>query len=112
MKVAIGAVLCLAVITGCATSSGPVPFGKDSYIITVSKGTGWGKGLSDAAKEAGTHCASMGKEFVFRSTTQDGTPGFSVVHTNLIYSCVDKGDPEYQRPNIGTLPNTNINIDR
>jgi|GEM_PF-2688694 hypothetical protein len=113
MRVVIGTALCLAVITGCATSSGPVPFGKDTYMISISENVSGAKGVSRAAKEANTHCASMGKEFIFRTTTQSGGgPGFGTLHTNLVYSCVFKDDPEYTRPNMGNLPNTNININR
>jgi putative hemolysin len=95
------AALCLAVttiLTGCSTSYGPVPYGKDSYIVRASD---WGNG-SDAIKEANTHCASMGKVMMPRTFFQG----------RLIFSCVDKDDPEYRRPNMGNLPNTNININR
>ena len=95
---------------GCITSSGPVPFGKDSYMISIDARGGQGHVLSDAIKEANAHCASLGKEFVPRNTSQSGVPGWTTVNAQLIYSCVDKNDPEYTRPNMEKVPNTVIKV--
>jgi len=85
------------ILLGCSTSSGPVPFGKDSYMITVARG----KGLSYAAKEASAHCASMGKEFIPRNTSNTFQGGFQGFTATLIYSCVDK--EEMPRQKIATM---------
>ena len=55
--------LCL-LLAGCVSSSGPMPFGKDSYMITTSAGGSFnnpGAAFQGAVKEANEHCASIGK---------------------------------------------------
>jgi hypothetical protein len=114
MKVNLLLLVCLFAVTisGCVSSSGPMPFGKDSYMISTSARGGLdnpGSATQGAIKEANAHCASMGKVLMPRNTTQTGTPGWPG-GAQLIYSCISENDPEYQRPNWEKSPDTVIRV--
>jgi len=97
--VAVGKALCL---TGCENTSDVVPAGKDSYLVSgsVHGGTLGGKSLVDATKKANDYCAKEGKVMIIRNTTTGGSAIWANETSNLIFSCVAKDDPEYQRPNL------------
>ena len=101
--------LCL-LLCSCVSSSGPMFFGKESYMITTSAGGSFnnpGAAMQRAIKEANEHCAQMDKVLVPRNTQTTGTPGWPG-GAQLIYSCVHENDLENQRPNMRKEPEVTI----
>ena len=101
--------LCL-LLAGCVSSSGPMPFGKDSYMITTSAGGSFnnpGAAFQGAVKEANEHCASFSEIMIPRNTETTGHPGLPG-GAKFIYSCVDNNVPENQRPNMRKEPDVTI----
>lgn len=112
IKILLVAIVCM-VLAGCVSSSGPMPFGKDSYMITISAVGSFnnpGVAMQEAIKEANAHCASLGKVAWPRNAQQTGTPGWPG-GAQFIYSCIDEKDPEYQRPQWQKEPDTKIIIE-
>ena len=106
---------CLFCVTrwSCVSSSGPMPFGKDSFIITTSAGGSFnnsGAALQGAIKDANAHCASIGEVMIPRNTSTSGVPGFPG-GAQFIYSCVNENDLEYQRPQMQKEPDTKVIIE-
>ncbi len=88
-------------LAGCA-SSGPVPIGKDTYMITKQSSTGFHSGASvkaDLYREAGEFCAKTGLEFQpVGENAKDGVPGFRFANAEVVFRCLASGDPEVTRP--------------
>jgi len=71
------ALLLTILLTGCATQSGVLPEGQDSYLLIMSSGYGLASSADlkiDAHKEASAFCAKLGKqpETVYENTSQSG----------------------------------------
>ena len=104
--------LCI-LLCSCVSSSGPMPFGKDSYMITTSAGGSFnnpGAALQGAIKEANEHCASLGKVMAPRNTQTTGHPGLPG-GAQFIYSCIDENDAENQRPRMEKEADTKVIIE-
>jgi hypothetical protein len=104
-----------AVLTAaCVSNSEIVPAGKDSYLVTGAANGGMesGKSMIAATKAANQYCGKMNKVMIIRRTDTGGSAGFGGEHSNLIFSCVDENDPEYQRPNLRKDPTTVIEDQR
>ncbi|WP_213269144.1 hypothetical protein [Hyphomonas sp.] len=90
---------------GCASSTGVLPIGKDTYTITTdahfTRG-GAGAAKSRAILEANEYCSSQGLNFVF-ITSSGGSYGEYLTH-DLTFRCVPEGDLEDVRPDIETVP--------
>jgi hypothetical protein len=103
--------ICALIVTGCAaTTSEIVPAGKDSYLVTGSvAGTRSGEGVA-ALKAANAYCEKLGKHMQIRREET----GYSLDYRamNLIFSCLDANDPEYQRPDLRRDPTTIIEDQR
>jgi hypothetical protein len=88
-------------LTGCA-SSGPVPMGKDTFLITKQSSTGFhsaGSVKADIYREANEYCAGQGKQFQPVSDRgTDGQPGRSFANAEVTFRCLSAGDPELSRP--------------
>lgn len=95
------AVMGLGLCAACATSTGALPIGKDTYQITAEIDQGYG-GLvqvqEKAVSEANAHCDELGREFVFMNST-NANYGTLITH-QLVFRCVPAGDPEDVRPEI------------
>lgn len=98
----------VVITAGCVTTSEIVPAGKDSYMVagTGVGGLGQGKDGIAALKAANSYCAKMGK--FMQILRKDGESNFNATSTNLIFSCLNENDPEYQRPDLHRDPNTVI----
>ena len=93
----------IGLISGCATTSDIVPYGKDTYML--SAGDIWGGYSSGtlqvkAAQRANEYCQSIGKVFVVRNTGTAGVQGWTSTSSTLVFSCVDEKDAEKTRPNL------------
>ena len=102
--------LAVGSFAACVSTSEVVPMGKDSYMISVDDSLTWNKGNSaiTASKAANAYCERMGKHMIVRRMDTSGTPGWTTLSANFIFSCVTEDDPEYQRPNLKKDPNTVI----
>ena len=93
---------------GCA-SSGPVPMGQDTFMITKQSSTGFHSGASvkaDIYREAGEHCMKIGKQLQPVSDRQvDGMPGRSFANAEIVFRCLSQTDAELSRPTIKQVPN-------
>lgn len=99
----------------CVSMSDIVPVGKDTYMISGSSrafAAGGGTLRADLLKEAGKYCASQNKVLIMtNSTAKDMVFGQSAAHSDVIFRCLDKNDPEFQRPDIDNVyPKTRIEI--
>ena len=82
----------LALLSACASSSGVVPIGDDSFMISRSeKGfdTTGSTVKADAYKEANYFCQKMGKDLdVLNSTSKDMVPFRSDAQAEIQFTCV------------------------
>jgi hypothetical protein len=112
MKNPLGCLLvCSLAIALCGCSTGVVPMGKDTYMIS-RKGTGWathGEMKAKCYRDANKFCAKRGLEMVPVSTTgKDGTPGFLPATCELTFRAVPPNDPENVRPIIQKVPDITV----
>lgn len=107
------AVLIAFALTGCA-SSGPVPIGKDTYMIT--KQSAGGAFVSSGAikveviREAQAFCGSTGKVFQIVNTQEQGAFPGRLPSAEVQFMCLNEGDQEVQRPKLSKAPDTVIEI--
>jgi hypothetical protein len=98
-------------LIACA-SSGPVPMGKETFMITKQSSTGFHSGGSvkaDIYKEANEYCLQRGLQFQpVRDNSKDGVPGYAFANAELVFRCLTEGDKEINRPNMMPLPNVII----
>ena len=99
-KVLIPGVLAfLFILPGCVTSSGVVPFGKDTYMIEANGH--WAapseRPLIYAIKKATVYCAKKGKEFMPYHENENPAIGLQPASGQLIFRCLSKTDPDYGR---------------
>ncbi len=101
----------LVFLVGCA-SSGPIPIGQDTFMITKQSTTGFHSGASVKAeiyREANEYCLRVGKQLQPVSTGQiDGVPGRSFASAELSFRCLSQSDSELNRPTLKPVPNVVI----
>jgi hypothetical protein len=106
--------LSILILTACASSSGVVPIGKDTYMISrTQKGFSGssGKVKAEAFKEANQFCESQGKKLQIVSTSQKDMVLFtSDPSAEIQFMCLDAQDPELKRPKLEKEPDTVIEI--
>lgn len=74
---AIAIALTLGAIAGCASHTGVVETGKDTFMIAKQQATGFpglGNMKAEIIAEGVAHCRSLGKEFVLMSATETHPP--------------------------------------
>jgi hypothetical protein len=106
MKIIFG-VAALSLLAGCATSTGPVAMGKDTYMIAIG-----GKSLASggelkakAYREAGAFCGKQGKVVMpINSSQRDMSYGQDPT-AEIQFMCLKDGDPDLQRPVMHTTQN-------
>ncbi len=98
---------------GCA-SSGVIPVGQDTFMITKQSSTGFHSASSVKAEifsEANTYCSGQGKSLQPVSDQGvDGVPGRSYANAELIFRCLLAGDSGLSRPT--RTPVANVRIDQ
>lgn len=94
--------LILVVLLAGCTSSGPVPMGKDTFMITKQSPTGFHSGGSvkaDIFREANEYCVSQGLQFQpISNKSKDGIVGFAFANAEVTFRCLADGDSEIKRP--------------
>lgn len=106
--------LVLALLTGCATSTGVVPIGQDTFMISGSgKSPGGYSGSEVKAasyREASQYCTSLGKKLQVVNTRQNDQ-SFGVNATaELTFMCLDATDAELSRPKLRNEANQVIEV--
>lgn len=86
--------LMAVLLTGCATYSGVIPDGKESYIVIASGGHGFassGELKIDAYKEANAYCVKLDKqlETISVKTTEAGILS-EYAEAELRFRCIAK----------------------
>lgn len=103
-------------LAGCsATSTGIVPMGRDTYMISKEQGSGFpglGTMKGEIITEAVQYCRKQGKEFQIISTKETQPPYIlgNYPRSEIEFMCLNAGDKEFQRPKLQTVPNTIIQV--
>jgi hypothetical protein len=102
----------LLVLTGCA-SSGPVPIGQDTYLITKQSAGGLfvspGTIKVEILREATAFCTSQHKLFQIINTSELGAiPAVRMPSAEVQFMCLNADDPQLQRPRMEKVPDTVI----
>jgi hypothetical protein len=102
-------------LAGCASNSGVVPIGKDTYLISRQAATGFsgsGNLKADAFREANQYCESQKRSLQVVST-QEAQPPFILGNfpkVEIQFMCLDEKDAEPARPKLQKAPDTVIEI--
>lgn len=92
-------------LAGCASNSGIIPMGTDTYMVTRQAATGFsGSGTlkAEAFKEANAHCNSQGKALQVVSTNEAQPPFVfgNYPKAEVQFMCLRGGDAELGRPKL------------
>ena len=111
-------------ILGCASNSGVVPIGEDTFMVSRQAATGFsGSGTlkADAIKEATQYCVERGKSLQVISTYEAEPPYIlaNFPKAEIQFMCLTEGDAELGRPQlkqqadsvIEIRKDANVNID-
>jgi len=110
--VSIFAIVALFFMSGCTTTTGMIPVGKDTYSVVI-EGNAFTKPSSlkaRAFRDANTFCESKGKVMVPVSTQLLPITPFSWGGYDLTFRALDPTDPEVQRPNLQPVPNVQVEV--
>lgn len=99
-----------SLVAGCA-SSGPVPMGRDTYMLSSTGAWSWSSGgglKGDLFREADAFCKSQGKQLMpVNTASRDGS--FSqFAQAEIQFRCLAEGDHELARPTLEPVPNVRI----
>ncbi len=108
------AVLLLSVCA-CASHTGIVPMGKDTYMIAKQQATGFpglGNMKAEIIAEGTRYCTSLGKIFQIVSTQETQPPYVlgNYPRAEIQFMCLPGDDPELHRPKLEKTPDTVIEI--
>jgi len=97
--IGLAAMLVTALISGC-TSSGVVPMGQNTYMISKSVWgfTGPAPIKADAIKEADDYCKKQGKVLRVTKTVEIGIKFGSTPAAEVYFKALDPNDPELKQP--------------
>jgi len=107
--------LTMVLVAGCASNSGIVPIGADTYMVSRQAATGFsGSGTlkAEAFAEANRYCASQKKTLQIVNTSE-ATPPFILGNfpkAEVQFMCLDAGDAELTRPKLRKEPTSVIEI--
>jgi hypothetical protein len=115
MKKLIGAAIVSLVLSACASHTGIVPMGQDTYMVAKQQATGFpglGNMKAEIIAEASRHCAGLGKEFQIVSTQESQPPYIlgNYPRSEIQFMCLATGDRELQRPKLQKTPDTVIEL--
>ena len=102
----------VALAGACSTTYDPVQIGKDTYTSAASWGWTSSSGLrSDLYREAAAFCARQGKSVdVVQATGHDADWGGKYANAEIIFTCLDRNDPEYARKQMQLQPNVRVQV--
>lgn len=102
-------------LSACASNSGVVPIGSDTYMVSRQAATGFsGSGTlkAEAFREANEFCLSQKKKLQVVSTTEAQPPYIlaNFPKAEIQFMCLDANDPELSRPKLKKDADTVIEI--
>jgi len=102
-------------LSACASHTGVVPMGRDTYMIAKQQATGFpglGNMKAEIIAEGSRHCAGLGKEFQIVSTQETQPPYVlgNYPRSEIQFMCLAAGDRELQRPKLQKTPDTVIEL--
>jgi hypothetical protein len=102
-------------LAGCATDSGVVPIGQDTYMVAKQAATGFsglGNLKAEAFREANLYCQGLNKSVQVVNTTESKPPYVlgNFPRAEVQFMCLDPNDRELGRPKLKKEPNTVIEI--
>ncbi len=102
-------------LAGCASNTGIIPIGKDTYMVSRQAATGFsgsGSLKAEAFQEANAYCTSQGKALQVVNT-QEAQPPFvfgNYPKAEVQFMCLTDGDAELARPKLKKAPNVSIEV--
>ena len=108
-------IVLLYTLCACASHTGVVPMGKDTYMIAKQQATGFpglGNMKAEIIAEGVQYCADLGKEFQLISTQETQPPYVlgNYPRAEIQFMCIDADDPEHQHPKLKKTPDTVIEL--
>jgi hypothetical protein len=108
-------ILAVIGLAGCATASGVVPIGQDTFMVSRQAATGFsgiGNLKAEAFQEANQYCVSQGKSFQVVRTSEAKPPYIlgNFPRVEVQFMCLDANDPELKRPRLTSEADTVIEI--
>lgn len=105
----------VALAGGCASHTGVVPMGRDTFMIAKQQATGFpglGNMKAEIIAEGARHCAAMSKEFQIVSTQETQPPYVlgNYPRSEITFMCLEKDDPELKRPKLKKDADTVIEL--
>jgi len=102
-------------LSACASYTGIVPMGKDTYMIAKQAATGFpglGNMKAEIISEASRYCIGLGKELQIVSVQETQPPYVlgNYPRSEIQFMCLSSGDIELQRPKLLKAPDTVIEI--
>jgi hypothetical protein len=107
----------VAALSSCASSSGVLPTGRDSFTLRKEQGhgfTGGGELRAAAFREADGHCKAMGKELLL-VRRQESRPPYVLGNYPMVeldFQCLAATDPAFTRARMGKEADTVIELRR
>jgi hypothetical protein len=101
------------VIVSCASHTGIVKIGQETYMIAKQQGTGFpglGNMKAEIISEGVKYCDSKGLEFQIISTNETAPPYIlgNYPRSEIQFMCLRKGDPQLGRPRLEKTPDVMI----
>jgi hypothetical protein len=103
------------ILTGCASNSGIIPIGKDTYMVSRQAATGFsGSGTlkAEAFQEASAYCTNQDKSLQVVST-QEAQPPFLLGNypkAEVQFMCLSDGDAELARPKLKPKADVSVEV--
>ncbi|WP_206668767.1 hypothetical protein [Lacisediminimonas profundi] len=98
------------VLWGCASHTGVVSMGQDTFMIAKQQATGFpgpGNMKGEIIAEGSAHCSSQGKSFRILNMQESQPPYIlgNYPRSEIQFMCIPKDDPDHQRPKLVQSPN-------
>lgn len=105
----------IVLLSGCASNSGVVRIGPDTYMVSIQAATGFsglGNLKADAFQEANQYCTSQKKHIRVVNTSESSPPYVlgNYPRVEIQFMCLDETDSELTRPKMEKAPDTVIQI--
>jgi hypothetical protein len=102
-------------LTACASHTGIVPMGKDTFMIAKQQATGFpglGNMKAEIITEGSEYCRQLNKEFQIVSTQESAPPYIlgNYPRSEIVFMCITASDFEFQRPKLQKTPEAVIKI--
>lgn len=102
-------------VTGCASNSGVVPIGPDTFMVSRQAATGFsGSGTlkAEAFQEANQYCLSQNKKLQVVNTNEAKPPYIlgNFPKAEVQFMCLETNDPELVRPKLRKEADTVVEI--